>query len=89
MPDDRELPRVQRGTASHRPSLRTGPPGRPPDPGCARRLPTVSPTMQERVFPQLLLTWRLNAHLSMIETSRLCVDAACPSEVGGGWLYTT
>ncbi|UWU32670.1 hypothetical protein N2600_34405 (plasmid) [Rhizobium sp. WSM1274] len=43
--------------------------------------------MQERVFPQLLSTGRLNAHPSMIETSRLCVDAACPSEAGEGALY--
>jgi len=50
-------------------------------------LPAVGATMQERVFPQLLSTGRLNAHPSMIETSRLCVDAACPSEAGEGALY--
>ncbi|WSG93223.1 acyl-homoserine-lactone synthase (plasmid) [Rhizobium beringeri] len=54
--------------------------------GCARLLPTTGPTMLGQVFPQLLSTGPLGAHPLMIESSRFCVDTACPREAGEGAL---
>ncbi|CAN7751163.1 acyl-homoserine-lactone synthase TraI [Rhizobium sp. LjRoot258] len=55
--------------------------------GCARLLPTIGPTMLERVFPQLLSEGRLDAHPAMIESSRFCVDTAFRREAGEGALH--
>lgn len=55
--------------------------------GCARLLPAVGPTMLEQVFPQLLSAGSLDAHPSMIESSRFCVDTACPRQAGVGALH--
>lgn len=44
--------------------------------GCARLLPATGPTMVTDVFGSLLSNHGLNAHSTMIESSRFCVDTA-------------
>ncbi|TGS14435.1 GNAT family N-acetyltransferase [Mesorhizobium sp. M2E.F.Ca.ET.209.01.1.1] len=54
--------------------------------GGARLLPALGATMLEGTFPQLLALGRINAHASMIESSRFCVDTTF-SEGRGGPLH--
>lgn len=54
--------------------------------GCARLLPTLGPTMLSRTFPQLLADGRLRGKLTMIESSRFCVDTRGEGR-GGRFLH--
>lgn len=56
--------------------------------GCARLLPATGTTMLGAVFPQLLRTGLLPAHVGMIESSRFCVDTACEEGRADGSLHT-
>ncbi|CAH0343326.1 acyl-homoserine-lactone synthase TraI [Rhizobium sp. CECT 9324] len=57
--------------------------------GCVRLLPAVGPTMLERTFPDLLSSGSLNASVTMVESSRFCVDTSLPAHRGGGRLHLT
>lgn len=55
--------------------------------GCARLLPALGPTMLVDVFPSLLPQGRLDAHPSMIESSRFCVDTTLDEGRAGGSVH--
>jgi acyl homoserine lactone synthase len=55
--------------------------------GCARLLPSIGPTMLQRVFPQLLSGGSLTAHEKITESSRFCVDTALRQEAGEGGIH--
>ncbi|MBB6305385.1 MULTISPECIES: acyl-homoserine-lactone synthase TraI [Rhizobium] len=55
--------------------------------GCARLLPAMGPTMVTHVFSSLLTHRHLNAHPSMIESSRFCVDTTLVDLRGGGLVH--
>ncbi|YCI06411.1 acyl-homoserine-lactone synthase TraI (plasmid) [Ensifer sp. D2-11] len=55
--------------------------------GCARLLPALGPTMVANVFPSLLSAGHLNAHSSMVESSRFCVDTSLAEGRGGGSIH--
>ncbi|APO68857.1 autoinducer synthesis protein [Rhizobium gallicum] len=57
--------------------------------GCARLLPAMGPTMLANAFPQLLSSRRLEAHASMVESSRFCVDTSLAQNHTGGFLHRT
>lgn len=55
--------------------------------GCARLLPALGPTMVANVFPSLLCAGHLNAHSSMVESSRFCVDTSLVEGRGDGSIH--
>ena len=55
--------------------------------GCVRLLPASGPTMLEQTFPQLLDAGSLHPHLSMVESSRFCVDTSPASQRGASQLH--
>lgn len=52
--------------------------------GAARLLPALGPTMMADVFPSLLPDGRLNAHSTMVESSRFCIDTSLVEGRGEG-----
>lgn len=52
--------------------------------GAARLLPALGPTMVADVFPSLLPDGRLNAHSTMVESSRFCIDTSLVEGRGEG-----